>query len=101
MLKKMPRSLMAICTIVGIGLLTCGFTYAEANNNLLQFTGKENTEVTLLGDKQNFVQSNCVEVNEYENEDLEVGQVIVSNGIEEIVFAIGADGSYITIPASE
>ena len=65
----------------------------------MQLTGKNNTEVTLFVDKQNPVQSDSVADNEDSN--LEIGQVIVSNGVKEIIFALGADGSYITIPASD
>lgn len=101
MLSKIPKSLSAICMAVIIGLLTWGFAYAKANPCPLQFTGKNNAEVTLFADKQDLIQSDFMTDNEHESENLEIGQVIVSNGVEEIVFAIGTDGSYITIPASE
>mgnify|MGYP000930045916 CR=1 FL=1 len=101
MLNKIPKSLSAMCMVVVIGLLTWGFAYAKANPDSLQFTGKNNAEVTLFADKQDFMQSDFETDNEHESQNLEIGKVIVSNGVEEIVFAIGTDGSYITIPASE
>lgn len=51
MLNKIKKPLSAICMMVVIGLLTCGFVYAKANPDSLQFTGKNNTEVTLFADK--------------------------------------------------
>ncbi|WP_143321099.1 hypothetical protein [Clostridium sp. HBUAS56010] len=99
MLNKIKKPLSAICMMVVIGLLTCGFVYAKANPDSLQFTGKNNSEVTLFADKQDLMQSGFA--TDKEDSNLEIGQVIVSNGVKEIVYAIGTDGSYITIPASD
>ncbi|MDW2800846.1 hypothetical protein RZO55_25060 [Clostridium boliviensis] len=97
--NKIKKPLSAISMMVVIGLLTCGFAYAKANPDSLQFVGKNNTEITLYTDKKDLMQNGLATDNEDPN--LEIGQVIVSNGVKEIVYAIGADGSYITIPASE
>ncbi len=99
MLNKIRKPLSAICLVAVIGLLTCGIVYAKANPTLLQFIGKNNTKVTLSVDKQNPIQSDSMADNEDSN--LEIGQVIESNGVKEIIFALGPDGSYITIPASD
>lgn len=99
MLNKIPKLLSVMCMVVIIGLLTCGFAYTKANSYSLHFSGKNNTEVTLFADKRELIQSDLAADKEHEN--LEIGQVIVSHGVKEAVFAIGADGSYITIPASE
>lgn len=99
MFSKIKKPLLIICLIAATGLLTCGLAYAKANLNPLQFVGKDNTIITLLTNDQNFMNGDCMPDSEAHN--LEVGQVIESNGEKEIVFAIRKDGSYITIPASE
>jgi hypothetical protein len=99
MVTKIKKPLSTIYMVVVIGLLTCGLVYAKENADSLQFIGKNNTEVSLFTVKNDLIQSDSVIDNEDSN--LEIGQVIVSKGVEEIVFAIGADGSYITIPASD
>ncbi|MBE5979570.1 MAG: hypothetical protein E7249_10575 [Paenibacillaceae bacterium] len=99
MLNKIRKPLHAICLVAVIGLLTCGIVYAKANPTPLQFLGENNTKVTLFVDKQKPIQSDSVVDSEDSN--LEIGQVIVSNGVKEIIFALGPDGSYITIPASD
>ncbi|MBE5986272.1 hypothetical protein BXY41_101343 [Lacrimispora xylanisolvens] len=99
MLNKIRRPLTAICLVAVIGLLTCGIVNAKANPTSLQLIGKNNTEVTLFADKHPPIQSDSVADNEDSN--LEIGQVIVSNGVKEIIFALGTDGSYITIPVSD
>lgn len=99
MISKLKKPLSALCLMVVMGLLTCVIVYAKGSPNSLQFIGKNNTGITLFVDKQNLMQSNSEEENE--NANLEIGQVIVSNGTKEIIFAIGTDGSYITIPASD
>lgn len=101
MFKNLPKVMLVMCMVVGLILLTCGFTNSKVKPNLLKFIGKDNTAITLLADKQDYMQDELVTVNEKENGELKVGQVIVSNGVEEIIFAIGSDGSYITIPASK
>ena len=99
MLSKIQKTLTTICMVVVIGLLTCGFTYEKSNPDFLQFTSKNDAEVILFTDKQDLIQSDFIANNE--NQNLEIGQIIVSNGMKEVVFAIGTDGSYITIPAAD
>lgn len=98
-MSKIKKLLLAIYTVIVIGLFTCGLVYAKANPDSLHFLGKNNTEVSLFINKQDLTQSNSVIDNKDSN--LKIGQVIVSNGVKETVFAIGADSSYITIPASD
>ena len=99
MLNKIRNPLPAICLVAVIGLLTCNIVYAKVNPTSLQFLGKNNTKVTLFVDKQKPIQRGSVADNEDSN--LEIGQVIVSNGVKEIIFALGPDGSYITITTSD
>ena len=99
MFRKIPKRLSAISLVVITGVFLCGFAYAKANPGTLQFTGENNTEVTVFTDTQELMQSD-LEI-DHDSQNYEIGQVIVSNGVKEIVFAIGTDGSYITIPATE
>ncbi len=98
MQSKFKKTLPITCMIVIIGVLACGFVYASSNTKLSEtrFTGANNSEITVF----NYEQDNSYETLPIDTDLVpEIGQVIDCNGEKEVVFAIGPNGSYITMPA--
>lgn len=91
-----------VSVIIGIGTLTYGLTGVIASPDILHFVGKDNMDITVLTDnhdsEQHYQEINSEYADISEGARLRVGQSIVFNGVEEIIFAIGKDGSYITVP---
>lgn len=101
MINKTLKSLSIIFITLIASLLLSGFTHLSRHPNTLHFKGTNNTEITVFTNNQDFI-SHALTMNpETPNDNIEIGQIIITNGVKEVVFAISEDGSYITIPASE
>lgn len=94
-----------VSAFIGMGVVIGGATQVIANSDILHYVGKDNVEITVTSDKDNFrdydQQNSTSYINTSESKSLKVGQSIVTSGIEEIIFAIGENGSYITIPVEQ
>lgn len=89
----MKNGKIMFCSISAI-LLLCGFTWG-ISNNVVTFKGKDNAEIkVLVSNPHDYRNNNNTSYADYE--EVEVGQIIINNGIKEVVFAVGENGSYIT-----
>ena len=91
----MKKGKIIFCGISAI-LLLCGFTWGMANK-VLVFKGKDNAEIRVtVPNTKDYRNTNSE--NNVDNENVQVGQVIINNGVKEVVYAVGENGSYITEP---